>query len=159
MIDNETDSEGEQNNFIDNYDEEGKVRSNSSKSRNRSFNASKRSMASRGSKLSKKSNIISKAWYQHKSIYYLNRKKTSNESLIAKGFINPWTSSQIFWSNIASWLWTQVSVLNFYCWLASILFQRNHNTKCLIHLRKSIIWLFLTKSLRCWLLTLCMQLC
>lgn len=61
MIDNETDSEGEQNNFIDNYDEEGKVRSNSSKSRNRSFNASKRSMASRGSKLSKKSNIISKA--------------------------------------------------------------------------------------------------
>ena len=58
LIENETDSEGEQNNFIDDYDEDGKIRSNSSKSRNKSFNASKRSVLSKGSKGSKKSNIL-----------------------------------------------------------------------------------------------------
>jgi len=56
-VENETDSEGEQNNFVDEYDEQGKVKSNSSRSKNKSFNASKRSGFSRASKMSKKSSV------------------------------------------------------------------------------------------------------
>ena len=53
MVPNETDSEGEGNRFVDEYDEEGRMtRSNRSKD-SKGFSASKRSAFSKGSRTSK----------------------------------------------------------------------------------------------------------
>lgn len=55
LIEAETDSEGENNNLVDEYDEDGKRTISNSK--NSKFNNSKRSNFSKGSKISKRSSF------------------------------------------------------------------------------------------------------